>query len=197
MSRGPFRPRLPLILASTSPRRQAMLASLGLWFHVCAPRVDEHRLPHTLPPDHALVLARAKARACQEEGAVIIGADTVVAHGERILGKPEDTNEALGMLRLLAGQEHHVYTGVCLRHGTEEHAFVVSARVRMAAVPDSILAAYASTGEGLDKAGAYALQGIGGFLVETVSGSVSAVIGLPLAETVSALLAMEAIEVAS
>jgi septum formation protein len=197
MSRGPFRPRLPLILASTSPRRQAMLASLGLWFHICPPEVDEHRLPYTTPRDHALKLAQAKARACQEKGAVIIGADTVVAQGEHILGKPADTAEALTMLRLLAGSEHAVHTGVCIRRGTEEHAFVVSARVRMAAVPDSILAAYASTGEGLDKAGGYALQGIGGFLVETVSGSVSAVIGLPLAETVSALLAMEAIEVTS
>jgi len=192
--RGPLRPKRPLILASSSPRRQAMLTGLGLHFVVRAPSIDESVPPGMDPKGHALALARAKAAAVHDPEAVILAADTVVALGSRILGKPRDPEEAFHMLELLAGTEHQVHTAVALRQGDREHTFAVSAQVRMAAFSPEILSAYAATGEGLDKAGAYAVQGVGGFLVESVRGSVSAVIGLPLAETVAALLRMGAVE---
>lgn len=195
--RGPLRPKLPLILASSSPRRQAMLAGLGLHFMVRVPAIDESVPSGKDPVAHALVLARAKAAAINAPQAVIIAADTVVALGDCILGKPRDLDEAFHILKRLAGAEHHVHTAVALRHGSTEHTFAVSAQVRMAAFAPEVLRAYAATGEGLDKAGAYAVQGVGSFMVESVHGSVSAVIGLPLAETVTALLRMDAVEPAS
>ncbi len=194
--RGPFRAKTSLILASTSPRRQAMLAALGLSFFVRPPQVDESVPSGVDPAAHALALARAKALACAEPKAASLGADTVVAiHGE-VLGKPRHHDEALAMLQRLAGKEHWVHTGVAIHYDGRIQERLVSARVVMAAFPESIFRAYAATGEGLDKAGAYAVQGIGGFLVQAIHGSASAVIGLPLTETVELLLEMDLVEVA-
>lgn len=195
--RGPFRATLPLVLASSSPRRQAMLASLGLHFQVRAPQVDESVPAGADPAHHARALAEAKALACAAPGAVVLGADTVVALEDEILGKPRDADEAFLMLRRLAGAEHWVHTGVAVHHAGHTQSFVISAAVQMRRFADAVLRAYAASGEGLDKAGAYAVQGLGAFLVQSVRGSVSAVVGLPLAETVALLLDMNAIEAAS
>lgn len=174
-----------LLLASGSPRRRELLRALGVDFEVQATDVDES-LDAAEPPAVAVVrLARAKAAAATPrapERTLVLAADTLVALGGEILGKPTDAREAAGMLRRLAGRVHEVHTGVAVvdtASGREATALVTS-RVRMAAMDDDEIAWYVSTGEPLDKAGAYAVQGIGAVFVESVEGNYSNVVGLPL-----------------
>ncbi|MGO8970298.1 MAG: Maf family protein [Myxococcaceae bacterium] len=177
-----------LVLASASPRRQALLAQLGITFLVDPAHVDESVQPSESPRTYVLRLARQKAEAvtARHPGSLVLGADTTVALDGEILGKPADAKQALDMLRRLAGRTHLVHTAVATA-GRRNDARAVETAVRFAAVSPEALAWYAASGEPLDKAGAYALQGLGGFLVEAISGSHSSVIGLPLVETLGLL----------
>jgi septum formation protein len=178
----------PLVLASASPRRQALLAQLGLAFLVDPAHVDESPRPRESPRTYVARLAQAKAEAVstRHAGALVLGADTTVALDGEIFGKPEDSAAAQAMLSRLAGRTHLVLTAVATA-GICAAVQVVQTRVTFARASPAALAFYAASGEPLDKAGAYALQGLGGFLIERISGSHSNVIGLPLVETLALL----------
>ncbi len=184
-----------LVLASRSPRRKDLLRGAGFTFSIVVPPVEE--VPRPGEPSEAFAerLARAKAFAVAREvsrGHCILGADTVVVlDGER-LGKPRDPEEAISMLLRLAGRTHRVLTGFALVSAEAESSEtglsgVEESRVRMRPVGPEEARAYAATGEPLDKAGAYALQGLGARFVESVAGSRSNVIGLPLERVVPLL----------
>ncbi len=174
---------LRLVLASSSPRRSELIGRLGLEPTVAAPAADEAPLPGEPAPVHTLRVARLKAysAASRHPGEPVLAADTVVVLGERLLGKPRDRGEAAAMLVALAGKSHSVVTAVVLRWGSSEASHVEHARVTMVPLNRTVLDWYVATGEGDDKAGAYALQGKGALLVERVEGNVQAVVGLPLA----------------
>ena len=176
---------MTLTLASRSPRRRELLASLGLALEVLPADTDETPQQGERAPDYVRRLAREKARAVR--GETVLGADTVVALGETLLGKPRDAEEACRMLRALSGRAHEVLTGVCGRRGAQEETLAVRSVVRFAELSEAQIAWYVATGEPLDKAGAYAIQGRGGAFVAGVEGSYSNVIGLPLFETVGLL----------
>jgi len=173
-----------LVLVSASPRRSDLLRQAGLEFSVWPAEIDETPLPKEAPGDTAERLACAKARALPpaRRPTLAIAADTVVVVGGTILGKPRDPEDARRMLGLLSGRTHEVITAVALRALPEET--VVSDRCvsRVTFVPMTArdIDWYAATGEGMDKAGAYALQGIGAFFVASIEGSYTNVIGLPL-----------------
>ncbi len=180
-----------LILASASPRRRELLALTGVPFEIVVspaqepdPDVNEH------PAAYAARMARLKAAAvaATRPDAVVLGADSVVAVGETILGKPTDAADALRMLRLLSGRSHQVVTGCAIfAPGREPEIFTVATDVTMGVVSEERLAAYVATGEPMDKAGAYAIQGGAAAFVTTICGSYTNVVGLPLAEVVEIL----------
>lgn len=157
----------PLILASASPRRQQFLQDLGLNFTALAADIDETPVENEEPDAFARRMAREKAELIAQHHPTswVVGADTVVTLGGRILGKPDDAEHALEMLRSLQGEKHQVITGVALRCVLEDSSEILSraTEVRFARFSDAILAAYVQTGEPLDKAGAYGIQGKGGF----------------------------------
>jgi septum formation protein len=176
-----------LVLASASPRRQEILARLGLAFTVQPSHVPEQHPPGDAAQAMAAVaLAKARAVARQWAGpTVVLGADTEVMLDGRYLGKPADIPDAVRMLRALRGRTHEVITGVALvevPEGREETAVVVT-RVTMTNATDEDIAAYVATGEPLDKAGAYAVQGLGGRLVSHIDGCYTNVVGLPIETT--------------
>jgi septum formation protein len=172
----------PLVLASGSPRRAELLRLVGAPFEVVLP--PEEPEPHTHVPEEVVtVLARRKAGdvAASRPRAWVLGADTMVALDGRLLGKPRDADEAAGMLRALSGAWHEVYTGICLcRQGRESFAWERS-RVRFSTLSDSDIESYIATGEPMDKAGAYGIQGYGALWVERIEGCYFNVMGLPLA----------------
>jgi septum formation protein len=182
----------PLVLASTSPRRRAYFEDLGLDFTVCPADIDE-QLRTDEDPDHLVLrLAREKALAVRHlfPASWIVAADTVVCAGDEILGKPRDPDEAVSMLMTLAGREHTVRTGFCVTCATEGvlvRRSVISS-VWFSDFDEDVARAYAATGEPLDKAGAYGIQGKGALLVERISGSYSSSVGLPLCEVLRELL---------
>ena len=193
MSRpGPFRTEADLILASASPRRQAMLQGLGIDFEVIEARIDERPDKGETPQEFVLRAACDKAGAVSVErpSSWVLGADTVVVLDTRILGKPKDSVEALNVLLALSGRQHQVHTGFCLKNQQAQVSVsrVVTTEVKFFQFTHEIGAAYVATGESLDKAGAYGIQGHGGFLVEGINGSYSNVVGLPLCEVVQELL---------
>jgi septum formation protein len=194
---GPFRGILPLVLASASPRRRDFLRLLGPDFEIVPPEGDEPRpVRGENPAAYAMRAAEAKARsvAAKRPDALVLGADTVVALADDILGKPDIREDALRMLRMLAGKTHEVISACCcLSPGGGMRKIRGGARVRFFPWPEEVLACYAATGEPSDKAGAYAVQGMGAFLAESVEGSASAVAGLPLAELTALLLELGAI----
>ena len=201
MSQGPFRARRPLVLASASPRRQALLAGQGLHFEVVPSAVKEPAPePGEAPADYAARMARIKGAdiAARHPDKVVLSADTIVVRETSILGKPQDRREAVDMLSSLSGGWHEVITGFCVL--CERDALTVcrtvTTRVHMAANSPEMLAAYVATGEPMDKAGAYGIQGIGAFLVDEVQGSYTNVVGLPLRSVLNILLEIEAIGVA-
>lgn len=177
-------PSRRLVLASASPRRAELLTLLGLRFEVRAADVDEEPLADERPAATAERLARAKADAIDPgpEEALVIGADTIVVLDGRILGKPRDRVEAERFVSLLAGRTHEVITGLAVRACPENRTESETAvsQVTFAPMSSEEIAWYAATGEGLDKAGAYALQGQGAAFVSAVHGSYTNVIGLPL-----------------
>jgi septum formation protein len=194
---GPFQAVRPLVLASGSPRRRDLIASLGVDFEVLPPEAEPEPATGESPADFAVRAALAKAREVAESRpeAVIVAADTVVVIENEILGKPDDADHAMLMLSRLAGNDHRVLTGCALLApgGAEPVTFAVETSVTMAPQALETLMAYANCGEPLDKAGAYAIQGVGGFMVSSIRGSYSNVVGLPLAEVVEALTALRAI----
>jgi septum formation protein len=182
--------RLRLVLASTSPRRRELLATLGLPIAIEAPHVDESQRPGEAPRAYArrLALAKASAILASHRDAVVIGADTIVVEGGDVLGKPGSRAGARRMLARLAGRTHVVHTAVAiLSPGRGPIRLIATSRVRFAPLSRAAIARYVATGEPMDKAGGYALQGLGAAFVASVSGSVTNVIGLPLAELVAAL----------
>jgi len=181
-----------LILASGSPRRRRFLENLGLEFTVEAADVDESHRSGELPGEFVCRLAEAKAAAVAAENPEdwVIGADTVVVLAGEILGKPDNPGQALAMLKRLQGHTHEVWTGVSVlrRRTLSTRIFAVRTEVTFAEASDSVLAAYVATGEPLDKAGAYGIQDLGVFLVGSLNGSYSNVVGLPLPELLGQLL---------
>jgi septum formation protein len=167
-----------LVLASASPRRRDLLAAVGLRFIVVPADIDEAPRPWEKPIAYVERLAVAKAQAV--DGEVVLAADTTVSIDGRILGKPRDGADAVAMLRSLQGRTHAVHTGVALRRRDQIASAVVTSEVTFAPVTDAWIDWYVATGEPLDKAGAYAVQGAGGLFVASVEGSPSNVVGLPL-----------------
>jgi septum formation protein len=171
------------VLASASPRREEIVRRLGLHPRVAPADVDESHRPGETPSEHVERLARAKAEAvaAQTPGALVIGGDTVVVHEGRALGKPADAEEAVRMLVSLAGRTHEVLTGIALAgpHGTV--SAVEGTEVRFRDFDAAAARAYAATGEPLDKAGAYGIQGLGAALVEEIAGDYYTVVGFPVA----------------
>ena len=186
----PARPRL--ILASASPRRRQLLAQIGATPDAVAPAdIDETPLPRETPRAHALRLAQEKARAVaarpEAAGAVVLAADTVVAVGRRILGKPEDEAEAGRFLDLLSGRRHRVVTAVALMRDGREWSRAVETSVKVKRLSAQERAAYLRCGEWRGKAGGYAIQGVGAALIPEINGSYTNVVGLPLTETANLL----------
>lgn len=193
-----YRTLSPLTLASGSPRRKELLESVGLNFTVCPSRVEEP------PPgkdesasEYAMRMARIKAEdiARHRTGAMTLGADTIVVLENEVMGKPTSDGDALRMLEALSGQTHQVITGCCfvLPKKFAPVCFAVSTDVVMRASTEQELRNYIATGEPADKAGAYAIQGRGSFMVTGISGSYTNVVGLPLARVLESLLAWEII----
>jgi septum formation protein len=188
----------PLVLASASPRRRELLAGLGLSFEIDVPDVDESPLAGEAPEAMVLRLARAKALAVAERrrpaavahaGAaaaqarpspLVIAADTTVVLDGDVLGKPRDVEEATAFVARLAGRDHWVHTGHALRLDDREASVLRSTRVRFRPLDAAEIADYAATGEGLDKAGGYAIQGLGATLIDAIDGCYGAVVGLSL-----------------
>ncbi len=180
----------PLVLASSSPRRQAFFRSLGLRFRAVVPDVDEVPRVGETPARFARRAAVDKARAVArrvEARAIVIAADTIVVSGRSILGKPKSRADARRMLRALSGRRHEVMTGVCVRRGAKERSFLSRTGVFFKRLTREEIEFYVASGEPMDKAGAYAIQGIGSFMVLTIRGSYTNVVGLPVAELLDVL----------
>jgi septum formation protein len=177
-----------IILASASPRRSALLTQIGVAHRVMPVDVDETALAAESPAAYVQRLAAAKAeRLCHQlapsERLPVLGADTTVALGERILGKPRDRDDCLEMLRALSGRTHRVLTAVALSwNGVCDVRLSVS-EVSFRPLEEAEIAAYWETGEPADKAGAYAIQGRAALFIERIAGSYSGIVGLPLFET--------------
>jgi septum formation protein len=186
----------PLILASASPRRKRLLEQIRLPFKSVPGHVDEHELidsPAALCK--RLALKKASRVRAQYGPAWVLGADTVVAVENRVLGKPGDEREATDMLRHLSGREHRVITGFAILppSGPAAHSESVTTSVRIRELNEMEILSYVLTGEPFGKAGGYAIQGIGAFMVETISGSYTNVVGLPLCALVKALIRIGAL----
>jgi len=186
-----------IILASASPRRRELLKHLGLAFEVIPSEVEEEVKDGEEPLDHVLRLARLKAQeiARDQDGAVIIGADTIVVLGGEILGKPHNEEEAFKMLSQLSGRVHRVFTGFCvLSSDGSEYSEAVESKVRFKHLTPEEIRGYIKTGEPMDKAGAYAVQERGSYMIKEIQGSYTNVVGLPLCELVEVLARIGAIE---
>ena len=179
-----------MILASASPRRKELLERAGFALTIVPADVDETRLPDEGPADLVARLATLKAHACLDAygnlapSETLIGADTIVWLDDDILGKPTDDADAVRMLRELSGRTHHVSTGVCLLIGETDHVrervFVETSHVTFRSLADEEIRAYVATGEPLDKAGSYAIQGGARKFVERLEGDYDNVVGLPV-----------------
>jgi len=188
-----------LILASKSPRRCELLKQLGVDFEVIPSKIEEDSVLGESPEEHVIRLAEAKA---QDVGNRfpdhwVIGADTIVYVDGIILGKPKGQQEALDMLRLISGKEHRVLTGVCVRHfkkGKGECETVETA-VRVKVLSQAEMDWYIGTGEPFDKAGGYGIQGIGSFMIESINGSYTNVVGLPLCELMQMMSRLGALRI--
>jgi septum formation protein len=184
-----WRGAAPLVLASASPRRVALLRQAGAVFTVSDPGPDR-AWPGEAEPRHgvrALALDKARRVAAKRPGAVVIGADTVVVLRGQRLGKPASAREARAMIERLHGRRHEVWTGVAVVRDGEQRTAAECTVVHMSRLSDEDLAAYVKSGESLDKAGAYGIQGLAGQFVKRVEGDYTTVVGLPLARLRSLL----------
>jgi septum formation protein len=170
-------PRI-LTLASASPRRKQLLEMLGLPIRVVPSHIPEAPLPRETPLAYSKRLAREKARAVP--GEFVLGADTIVVQDEHLLEKPADADDAVRMLLLLQGRTHEVISSVALAHGGKEEVRTDVTKVTFRKADAAYLRAYVATGEPMDKAGAYGIQGYGAALVEKVEGDFFGVMGLPV-----------------
>jgi len=177
-----------VILASRSPRRQELLRQIGVPFRCINPNVEERRLDNELPSDFVLRMAREKARSVQteissERTPVILSADTVVVCDQRVMGKPRNRDDAVNMLSALSNNDHRVFTAVAVTQGPDLAVLLSETIVEFKEIDEVQIDQYWKTGEPIDKAGAYAIQGLGGVFVKQIKGSYSGVVGLPLFET--------------
>jgi septum formation protein len=186
--------RPAIVLASRSPRRSQLLCQIGVPHEVLAVDFDEARLPGEAPRDYVLRVTRDKAAHARRLRAdlaarPLLAADTSVARGDELLGKPRDEAECIRILGALSGRVHEVMTAVVLDDGAGLRAALSVSRVAFRAVGEAECRAYWATGEPADKAGAYAVQGLGAVFIERIEGSYSGVMGLPLFETAGLLAA--------
>ena len=170
-----------LILASASPRRAELLRAAGYEFEIIVADVDERARDGETPDIYVRRLAAEKSAAVRAADMIILGADTTVVVDGEILGKPRDDDEAAAMLRRLAGRRHDVLTGVSVRYGAHEVGRVESTAVWFSALTKEDIAWYLASGEGRDKAGAYAIQGLASRFIPRIEGSYANVVGLPVA----------------
>jgi nucleoside triphosphate pyrophosphatase len=172
-----------LVLASASPRRQELLRNAGIPFDVQPAHIPENPCPGEQAKDFAERLAREKALAVakQRPRDVVLGADTVVVVDGQILGKPTDSADAARMLRMLSGREHQVITGVCVVANGQSSVASETTAVTMSEISENEIADYVATGEPMDKAGAYAIQGVASRWIPRIEGDYSNVVGLPVA----------------
>jgi septum formation protein len=189
-----------LILASQSPRRYELLKQLGLEFDVIPSRIEEDFIEGESPRKHVLRLAEAKALDVgnQHPDRWVVAADTIVYVDHSILGKPKSREEAKKMLRRLSGKEHQVLTGFSVHHlakGKGDREAVQTA-VKVKKLTPAEMEWYVETGEPFDKAGGYAVQGIGSFMIELIKGSYTNVVGLPLCELIQMLSRLGALTIA-
>ncbi len=185
--------KVPLfILASKSPRRQYLLKQAGLDFLVVPSQLDENKMAKNAPEEYVIKLAEAKAEDVAQKypESWVIGADTIVVIGDAILGKPRSKDDARNMLLRLSGQTHQVYTGFAVCCKAEKRLFsqVVKTDVLFKELSDEEIQWYIHTPEPFDKAGAYAIQGMGTFLVRSIHGSYTNVVGLPVCEVIEFLI---------
>lgn len=175
-----------LILASASPRRRELLTLAGLSYRVVPSECEENLPDGITPPEAVKLLAQQKADDVWKRNpdCTILAADTVVALGDTILGKPKDEDDAFQMLSSLSGRTHTVYTGVCIRQNDKSDLFCSATEVEFYVLTEEEIRSYIATGEPMDKAGAYGIQGKGALLVRRICGDYCNVVGLPLAETV-------------
>lgn len=172
---------MDLVLASQSPRRSELLQNAGFTFHLRIRPVEEVRASGEPPQDYAIRLACEKAEAAWEgRDEIVLGADTIVVLGDRVLEKPADADDARAMLAALSGREHTVITGICLRHPGGVISDCVATRVQFAELDSGEIDAYVASGEPMDKAGAYAIQGLASKFVNRVEGCYFNVMGLPV-----------------
>lgn len=174
---------MKIVLASQSPRRRELLGKMGLEFTVIVSQLEEDRFTGLAPAALVTALAREKAALVAAEtdpAALVIAADTVVVLEEAILGKPSSPQEAVDMLTALSGRTHQVYTGVSVRQNGREVTEFEATQVTFRGLTQSEIADYVATGEPMDKAGAYGIQGYGSLLVEGIQGDYCNVVGLPV-----------------
>ena len=171
---------VPVILASSSPRRRELLTLIGLRHEVRPADVDETLLPDEIPWAYAERLARAKAEASAVRGSVSIGSDTIVVIDGDVLGKPKNESDAAAMLRRLSGRSHTVMTAIAVAYDGAVTSDVVKVGVSFRTLRDDEISDYIRTGEPMDKAGAYGIQGFGATIVDGVDGDYFAVMGLPV-----------------
>ena len=183
-----------LVLASSSPRRRELLSQIGVQFEVVVQPVDEAQFPEESPVDYVCRLARAKAAVVNEQerqgqGRPVLGADTIVVVDSLVLGKPQDRDDAVRMLTLLSGRRHQVMSAVCLMQGDRSDLRLSSSVVGFRPLSATDIQDYWQSGEPTGKAGAYAVQGLGALFINSLEGSYSGVVGLPLYETAELLAA--------
>jgi len=192
MSHQPINENNPLVLASTSPRRRAILNQIGIPFEPVGSMIKEAHCEKIEPADIACQMAAQKVESVQHvyKNRWILGADTIVVIDKTIFGKPNDSGECKEMLSSLKGKTHEVITGFCIHHPERKavHLEAVITKVKIKELSNIEIEAYINTGEPFGKAGAYAIQGIGSFMIEKINGSYTNVVGLPVCEVVSALV---------
>lgn len=182
---------MTFILGSGSPRRLELLAQIGVIPDaIRAPDIDETPRQNELPRPYCARMAREKVAAVPcDDGDIVLCADTTVALGRRILGKPADVAEADAFLRMMSGRRHKVITAVAVTRGDQTWERDVQSTVRMKSLSDAEIASYLATGDWQGKAGGYGIQGPAGALIPWISGSFTGIVGLPLAETANLLIA--------
>ena len=188
-----------IILASTSPRRKELLESIGIQFEIIAPTSDESFLEKESPENYVLRLSSDKALSVSRNldgNTLVIGADTIIVVDNKILGKPKDEEDAKIMLNKISGRAHYVLTAFSITKGEHEilHTHIVGTEVIVKTLEPQEREGYIKTGEPMDKAGAYGIQGFGAFMVKEVRGSYTNVVGLPLVEVTEALKKLGALK---
>ena len=180
-----------IVLASTSPRRKKLLADTGLVFEAVAPKYEEDMTLPLAPHELAEHLARGKAEsvAVAYPDAIIIASDTLIGFKEKVLGKPHTSEKACEMLRMLSGETNTIFTGLAMIDTKSGRTItkVIEARVQFRKLSDQEIGDYVATGEPLDKAGAFAIQGLGGALIENIEGDWSGAVGLPISQLLEIL----------